>query len=132
MSKRTSNKPRRKSEKQIRNERISNHIAKLINNDDVQIFWAKERKYANQIIEKTSDNFFLSLEPPVNFRISTLYYFIKHLPMLEKKYRIEQFDQKKPELPEYSDTNYLDDHEEYILKPRTEKEFLDYDETEEE
>lgn len=132
MSRRTSNKPRKKTERQIRNEQISSQIRRLINNDDVQIFWAKERKYANQIIEKTSDNFFLSLDPPVNFRISTLYYFVKHLPMLIKKYESEKFELTKPEIKEYSNTNFLADEEGYVLKPKTEKDFLDYAEDESE
>lgn len=130
MSRRISSKPRKKTDRQIRNEKISSQIRRLINNDDVQIFWAKERKYANEIIEKTSDNFFLSLDPPDNFRISTLYYFMKHLPMLVKKYKSEQFELSKPEIKEYSDTNFLEDEEGYVLRPKTEKEFLDYDEDE--
>jgi hypothetical protein len=122
---------RKRSAKQRENDKIIRQIERLINNDSVKISWARERGYSKQIIEKTSVQFFLSLSPPKDFKISSLFYYIKHLPKLEKMHKTNQFEYTKVELPEYSDTNFLDDEDGYVLNPKTEKEFLNYAEEEE-
>lgn len=119
-------KPKVRSKKQKDSDKIIKQIQNLINNDSVKISFSREVGYAKEIIERTSVKFFLSLSPPKDFKIGSIYYYTKHLPKLEKMHRTNQFEYEKPELIEYSDKNFLDDEEGYVLRPKTEKEFLNY------
>ena len=117
-----------KNKKPSREVQIRNQISKLITNPDSKIFWTVERRYAKQIIDETSIDFFLSIESPTYFTLSSLRYYVARIPKYKREFELSKFDQEKPKLVEYSDENFLKDEESFIIKPKTELEFLNDEE----
>jgi hypothetical protein len=107
-----------------RESEIRDKISSLITNPDSKIFWTVERRYAKQIIDETSVDFFLSIDSPTYFTLSSLRYYVARIPKYKREFEISKFEQEKPESIEYSDTNFLDDEESFHIKPKTEVEFL--------
>lgn len=111
-----------------RESEIRDKISSLITNPDSKIFWTVERKYAKQIIDETSVDFFLSIDSPTYFTLSSLRYYVARIPKYKREFEISKIEQEKPKLVEYSDTNFLENEESFHIKPKTEIEFLNDEE----
>ena len=74
-----------------RESEIRDKISSLITNPDSKIFWTVERRYAKQIIDETSVDFFLSIDSPTYFTLSSLRYYVARIPKYKREFEISKF-----------------------------------------